>query len=489
MHQSIGKTCGAAARLVPLTVAAMLTACTVGPNYRGAPDIALGNGHDGRFVRAPDKDISTGPAPNEWWHALGDAQLDALIGDALAHNPNLAAAQARLQQARAQWQQQRAAKLPTVAGNAAAIRSRQPNLPASSDGSKPSSGLLGSGPVQLYSAGFDASWELDLFGGKRRATEAAAAQTESVEASLADAQVSLAAEVAAAYVGLRDEQQRLALAKQSADADEKLLELVRQRRARGVAADVDVERQNTQVQSAKSALIPLDEQIIESLDRLAVLTGKAPGDLDRELAAPAPLPALPENIAIGDPAALLRQRPDIRAAERQLAANTAQIGEHTADLFPKVSMLGYIGSAAGDPAHLARRHNMTWVGVPYLQWNLFDFGRTRAAIRGAEAARDEAAAKYTNSVLTALQDANGALSRYGHQRDSVERLALLRASADRSAALTSQRYAAGASSLIDLLDTQRTQFSAQQNLAQGQAELLRNFISLQKNLGLGWKSG
>jgi NodT family efflux transporter outer membrane factor (OMF) lipoprotein len=256
-----------------------------------------------------------------------------------------------------------------------------------------------------------------------------------------------------------------------------------------VVTDTDVERQTTQVENTKATLIPLDEQVTESLDQLAVLTGQAPGALDNELAVSAPLPNLPAAVPVDDPATMLQQRPDIRAAERRLAASNAQIGQHTADLFPKVTMLGYIGSSAADPGHVMRKSAFTWLGVPYLQWDVLDFGRTRSAIHQAEASRDEAIANYTHTVLAALQDANNALSRYGHQRESVARLQQIDASADRSATLMRQRYEAGASSLMDLLDTQRVQFSAQQNLVQGRADLLKDFVSLQKSLGLGWVSG
>jgi NodT family efflux transporter outer membrane factor (OMF) lipoprotein len=321
----------------------------------------------------------------------------------------------------------------------------------------------------------------------RRATESSSAQAQAVEADFADAQVSLAAEVAQAYIGLRDQQQRLVLANQSTDLAQKTLELVQQRRARGVAADADVERQTTQVENTRATLIPLDEQITESLDQLAVLTGQAPGALDQELSKPTALPILPAAVPIDDPASLLRQRPDIRAAERRLASSNAQIGQHTADLFPKVTLMGFLGTTGVNPADLAKKSALTWLGVPYLQWNVFDFGRTHSSIRQAEAGRDEAVATYTQTVLAALQDANNALSRYGHQRDSVARMQQIEASANRSERLMHQRYGAGASSLIDLMDTQRTQFTAQQNLIEGQADLLRDFVSLQKSLGLGWQ--
>ncbi|WP_046970904.1 efflux transporter outer membrane subunit [Dyella japonica] len=467
-----------------------LSGCTVGPDYRGAPDIPGSQGN--AFVRAPTAGLATTPAPSPWWTTLHDPQLNALIDAALAHNPNLQAAQARLRQSREQLLQQRTKALPNLSVDAAAVRVREPDLSLlqssnntqGGQGTNPSSGR---GPLQLYTAAFDASWELDLFGGVRRATEASSAQAQAVEADFADVQVSLAAEVAQAYIGLRDQQQRLVLANQSSELAQKTLELVQQRRARGVAADADVERQTTQVENTRATLIPLDEQITESLDQLAVLTGQAPGALDQELSKPAALPVLPAAVPVDDPASLLRQRPDIRAAERRLASSNAQIGQHTADLFPKVTLMGFLGTTGVNPADLAKKSAFTWLGVPYLQWNVFDFGRTHSSIRQAEAGRDEAAATYTQTVLAALQDANNALSRYGHQRDSVTRLQQIEASANRSERLMHQRYGAGASSLIDLMDTQRTQFTAQQNLIEGQADLLKDLVSLQKSLGLGWQ--
>ena len=472
--------------LALLASLAALPGCTVGPDYRGAPDVT-GTGHANAFVRAPSTGVASTHAPSQWWNTLDDAQLTALIDTALAHNQNLQAAQARLRESRAQLQQQRAEALPTVSADAAAIRTRKPDISALQT-SQTNTTSHGQGPLQLYTAGFDASWEADLFGGTRRAIEAASAQADAVDADLADTQVSLAAEVAQAYINLRDQQQRLKLANQSAELEQQTLVLIQQRRDRGVAGDADVERQTTQVENTRATLIPLDEQITESLDQLAVLTGQAPGALDHELSAPAPLPVLPATVPINDPAQMLKQRPDIRAAERRLAASNAQIGERTADLFPKVTMLGFVGSNAVDPGHLTRKSSLTWLGVPYLQWDVLDFGRTRSGIRQAEANRDEADARYAQTVLAALQDANNALSRYGHQRESVTRLQKIETSADRSATLMRQRYGAGASSMIDLLDTQRVQFSAQQNLVEGQANLLKDFVSLQKSLGLGWRS-
>lgn len=429
-------------------------------------------------------------APSAWWLALNDPQLNALIAAALEHNPDLHAAQARLREARAQLQQQNAAQLPKVSASAAALRMREPDLSAltQSQSGSGQQGSSGRGPLQLYTAGFDASWEIDLFGGTRRAVEAASDEADAVNADLADAQVSLTAEVAQAYIDLRDQQQRLALARRSAELQRQMLVLTQQRRAGGTAAEVDVERLTTQVENTRSTFSPLEAQIAGSLDQLAVLTGKPPGALDAELASAQPLPSIPASVPVGDPATLLAQRPDIRAAERRLASSNAQIGEHVADFLPKLTLFGDLGFTAADPGHLFRKNNFSWVGVPYLQWNVFDFGRTLGAVRGAQASRDEAEARYTKTVLAALQDANGALSRYGYQREHLVTLQNVQASAGRSATLMRQRYQAGASSLIDLLDTQRAEFTSQQDVVAGQAELLKDFVSLQKSLGLGWRA-
>jgi NodT family efflux transporter outer membrane factor (OMF) lipoprotein len=379
----------------------------------------------------------------------------------------------------------RADELPKVSAAAAAVRLRSPDLSKLTSNGNGGSG--GRGPLQLYTAGLDASWEIDLFGGTRRSIEAASDEADALDADLADTQVSLAAEVAQAYIDLRDEQQRLVLAKRSAELQQQMFDLTRQRRAHGTAADVDVERLAGQVQTTRAALVPLDQQVAESLDRLAVLTGQAPGALDAELGEARPLPALPATVPVGDAAALLRRRPDIRAAERRLASSNAQIGEHVADYFPKVSLLGDLGFTAADPGHLFRKTNFSWLGVPYLQWNLLDFGRVAADVRSAQASRDEASARYEHTVLAALEDANSALSRYGHQREHVVRLEEVDASAQRASTLMRQRYRAGVATAIDLLDTERTQFSAQQDVIAGRAQLIEDFIQLQKSLGLGWQ--
>jgi NodT family efflux transporter outer membrane factor (OMF) lipoprotein len=467
------RTCTALSILAP---ALLVAGCTLGPDFRGAPPVAADAFQAATFKRAPQEGVSpTAPVAATWWESLGDPQLNQLIATALSSSPDLRAAEARLRQSRAGLRQQRGDQLPKIGGTAAYLHAQLPDSP------------LGTSKVDFYNLGFDATWEADLFGGTRRAVEAASAEARATEADVADAHVQLAAEIAQAYVQLRDGQQRLELVRKSVDVEDRALSLTQQRRTQGVASDLDVERIRTQVENTRAALIPLDEQIAEALDELAVLTGREPGALDAELTATAPLPKLPEVTPVGDPASLLRRRPDIRAAELRLASKNAQIGERIADYFPKLTLIGDLGFSAAQPGELVRSENFMWIGAPLLQWNAFDFGRTKARVEQAHAGFDEASAKYESTVLSALHDANVALSRYGHQRQSVVRLRSVEASATRSAELTEQRYRAGTTSALEWLDAERTRFSAEQNRISADADLLKDYVSLQKSLGLGWQ--
>lgn len=463
-------------RALIASAACCLCACTVGPDFRGAPSAAPVAVQAAAFNRAPEETSSAQPSAASWWTALGDPELTALIDAALANSPDVHAAEARLRQSRAALKQQKSNALPKSSASASYVNAELPKS------------VLDEGDLNLYNLGFDATWEIDLFGGTRRAVQAASAESIAMEADLADARVQLAAEVAQAYVDLFDREARRDLARRTAELEARVLDLTEQRRAQEVASDLDVERIRTQVENTRATLIPLDEQIIESLDQLAVLTGREPGSLDAELGATRPLPTLPATVAVGDPAAMLRRRPDIRAAEFRLASQSAQIGEREADWFPKLTLFGDLGFSAASPGGLVRSSNFLALGIPYLQWNALDFGRTRARVIQAEAGRDEAEAKYRSTVLGALRDADGALSRYGHQRKYVVNLRAVETSATKASSLTEMRYRAGTSSALDWLDAERTRFSAEQDRVAGEAELIKDFVALQKSLGLGWQS-
>jgi len=469
------------ARTFPLVLTvSLLSACTVGPDYQGAPDVAPKTLAAGQLPHA-DKVTSHAPAVAQWWQSLGDQQLNALIDRAMQNSPDIATAQARLRQSRASLRGANADALPKVSTNAAMLKLRSPDtsvLGGDSGG--------GRGPLTLYLTDFDASWEADLFGGTRRAIEAANAEAESSKARLADAQVQLAAEVVQTYADLRDQQARLALVDASVDIENQALDLTQQRRTQGVASQLQLEQVLTQAENTRAQRLPLQASIVESVDQLGLLSGLEPGELDAQLNPPRPLPAIPAQVPFADPAAILKARPDIRVAERALASSNAQIGEKKADWFPKLSLMGDLSFSAGDPGHLARKENGTWLLLPRLSWNILDFGRVAASVEGAEAGRDEALAQYKSVVLSALKDADVALARYGHQRENVVILRSVEASAIRAADLTRQRYRAGTASTLDWLDAERTRYQAQESRISGDAALLKDFASLHKSLGLGW---
>lgn len=423
---------------------------------------------------------ATQPGVAQWWQALGDRQLDDLVALAFRNSPDIATAQARIRQSRASLSGAQADGMPKVSSNAMMLKMRSPDTSAFGGGAG------GRGPLNLYLAGFDASWEVDLFGGTRRAVQAAQAEADSAQAQLADAQVQLAAELVQAYADLRDQQTRLALVEASVEIEVQALDLTQQRRNRGVASQLQLEQVTTQAENTRAQRLPLQAAIIEASDQLALLCGLEPGELDAQLAPARALPGIPAQVPFADPAAILKARPDIRIAERKLASSNAQLGEKQADWFPKLSLTGDLSFSASDPGHLARKDNGTWLILPRLTWDILDFGRVAASVEGAEGGRDEALANYRSVVLGALRDADVALARYGHDRENVVLLRRVEASAVRAADLTRQRYRAGTASTLDWLDAERTRYQAQENRIAADASLLKDFASLHKALGLGW---
>ncbi|WP_420138117.1 efflux transporter outer membrane subunit [Sphingomonas sp.] len=474
--------------LLPLALTSLLlTGCTVGPNYAGPP-AAAGDLSHANFVRTGNLAVAAAPGVAHWWEQLNDPLLNTLETQALAASPDLAAAEARLRQARASFRLERANQAPTASAMALYAHARLPgvDLGGGSSNSENDSASGNTTSLNLYNVGFDASWEVDLFGGQRRTVEAARAEAESAEANLADAQVSLTAEVAQAYINLRDRQRRIALNAKSVAMQEQMLALTRDRFAQGTASRLDVVRLQTQLENTRADTVPLDAEREQYLDELATLTGQALGAVDTALAQTEPVPLPPTAVAIGDPAALLRRRPDIRAAERTLAARTARIGVAEAARFPRLSLMGIIGLGGTSLSDLSDFGNVAALGAPQLSWSFLDFGRNKARVTQAEAARDEAAAQYRGTVLTALRDAEGSLSRYRNRRLVVAAQARAQLSADEAVALSLQRYRAGTTTLIDLLDTQRQQITVQQNLSLAQAGLTQDYVAIQKALGLGW---
>ena len=457
--------------LIPLL---LLGACTVGPNYAGPPK-AIGSAATppAGFARTDNTLATTAPAVADWWTTLNDPMLNWLEERALASNPNVAVAQARLKQARSSLRLERANQAPNANASATYLHANLPELNLGGGGGEQgganggasggsASGSGGGTNVDFFNLGFDASWEIDLFGGRRRTVEAARASADAAEANVADAQVSLSADVAQAYVGLRDAQQRLILAREASKMQRDTLNLTLQRFNNGTASQLEVERLRNQVESTDAQILPLSSSVETYLNALAILIGEAPGTLDQRLTQAAPVPLPPAQVAVGDPTALLQRRPDIRAAERNLAAQTARIGVAEAAKFPRLNLMGIIGIGGTSLDSLTDLDNLVTLGAPMLQWNVLNFGRANARVGQAEGARDEAEARYRGAVLSALRDAEDSLSRFRARRNTVATLARAKASADRSAVLMQQRYRAGAATLIDTLDAERQRVAAQQ---------------------------
>lgn len=482
--------------ILPIVLLVSVGGCTVGPNYTKPPAAASQAIARGRFVRGDDPSVSAAPGLARWWDSLGDPTLAALVDDALAHSPNIDVAQARIREAGAQLRAQRASSLPSISASASYLNARLPGTSLgqeSSGGSGDSGGDSGASDsassLEFYNLGGTASWEPDLFGGGRRGVEQARATIGQRFADLADAQVSLSAQVAQAYVNLRDVEDRARLNARSTALQRQALALVRQRFAAGTASALDVERLQAQLESTDAQTIPLAAQRDEYRNQLALLTGREAGALDATLAPPAPVPLPPAQVAIGDPAALIARRPDIRAAERALAARTAAIGVSKARLFPSLSFMGLFGLGGTSLADIVDPGKFTALVAPMLSWSVLDFGKNQAAVRQSEAQRDTAEAQYRQTVLAALEDAETSLSRFGNVRRQLAENARAEATAARSVALNDQRVQAGTSTLIDQLDIERQRLSAAIAVAQSKAALTNSYIAVNKALGLGWTGG
>lgn len=460
-------------------LAALLAGCaTVGPNYAGAPDAAPQSSARGTFVRADSAATATAPSAR-WWESLGDPVLNQLVDAALTDAPGIAAANARVAQSRAALAANRTSALPTISTSFAAPYI---NVPGN---------LLGEGSgrdeINAYNLGFDASWEIDLFGGTRRKIEAAAARAESSEAAAADARVTLSAEVTRAYVGLRARQSMKSLQKRQVEIDSELVALAKQRFAAGTIPRQPLNAAEAQAFASEADLARSEAEIAVLMDQIAVLTGKEPGALDSLLGTPVAVPLPPAQVAVGDPATLLRSRPDIRIAERQLAAANADVGARIADKFPKISFLGLLGLGGQDIGDVFDPGNLVGIALPQIKWNLFDGGRAERQVEAAKGAYAEAEANYRNSVLRALQDAEGSLARFGGQRVAFGKALDAETRARRNVDLQRQRLAAGSISKPDALDAERQALQLAMASSAARAELTTGFIAVEKALGLGWQ--
>jgi len=464
-----------------LLASAALAGCTtVGPKYTGAPDAAPGAAGRQAFLRGDAAATSTAPAAR-WWDALNDPVLSGLIDKGLANAPDIAAANARIAQARAGLAANRTALVPSLNASGAVPYI---NVPADVFGGDKG----GRTDTTVYNLGFDSSWELDLFGGTRSKIAGARARVEASQASADDARVTLSAEIARLYVSLRARQAVLALLDQQAGIDAQLINLAQQRLNGGTAPEQPLAQARGQAAQTEGDRAKTRADITVLIDQLAVLTGQEPGALDDTLSAAAPLPLPPQSVAVGDPATLLRRRPDIRMAERQLAAANADIGAQIAAGLPRITFMGLLGLGGTSIGDVVDPGKIIGLALPQLRWSLFDGGRNKAQVTGKREAYAEAEANYRKTVLTALQDAEGALTRFGSQRQVYGKALDTQAQAVRAQALQQQRANAGTVAQSDALSAQRQQIQTAQAAAAAAAELTTDFVAVEKALGLGWQT-
>ncbi|MEY2942913.1 MAG: hypothetical protein RLY97_927 [Pseudomonadota bacterium] len=424
------------------------------------------------FIRAEDAPKT--PVLARWWLAIDDTELTRLIELGLAQSPNVAAAEARLRQARAGLAGAKAGRLPALGGSALAARA---------DVSGPLLG--GNGPVELYNLGFDAQWELDLWGGQRRGVDKAKAGADQAAAGLADAQVSLSAEIARSYVVLRAREGEGRLLAQRHALELRLLVMAKARTAAGRVPQMAVDAAAIQLDQTAAEQAFGQGEISALRDALAAMTGQMPGALDDLSMGKVPRP--PVQVAIGDPAEMLARRPDMRAAEARLKAAVADVGMAQVRRLPQVALLGMMGLGGPNLGDVVDPAQLSTLAIPRLTWNMLDFGRTAANLRGARAGRDAEMAVYQASMLNSLQDAEGALARFGAARQVAGRAAATVQHAEAIAAAQDLRAKAGVISVGESLESQRKLIDAQ--LAEGQmrGQWTVAYVSVAKALGLGWK--
>lgn len=411
-----------------------------------------------------------------WWSTLNDPALSSLIDRAVSGNLDLKKARARVREARGRRGIANASLFPTLDTTGSASWSS-------------SSKDLGNGKQShLYSASFDASWELDIFGGVRRSVEASQADLEASQEDLRDVLVSLLAEVAMNYVEVRTYQSRLAVAESNLVVQNETYQLTSWQYQAGLSDELAVQQARYNLESTRSQIPTLRTGIEEAMNRIAVLLGEQPGKVHEELKKPVPIPVAPLKVAVGIPADVLRRRPDMRRSERELAAQTARVGVATADLYPKLSLSGSIGLEALSLNTLFSSAARTMSGGPQVTWAIFHGNAIRENIEVQSALQEQALIKYEAAVLSALEEVENALAAYADEQQRRQSLSAASEAARQAAELAQHKYEAGLTDFTVVLEAQRSLLSFQDQLAQSNGAIISNLVRLYKALGGGWKS-
>lgn len=461
-----------------------LSGCVVGPHYqRPAPPTAA----TGAFIEAARAQSAANAAslPDHWWQLYQDPVLDRLVQDALAHNTDIRAAAANLMRARAVLSEQKGARLPTT-GLSSSYQREQGNS-ANSAAFGGSAAKPQTFQFDLFKLGFDVSYEIDLFGGVTRAIEAGRGDVEASAAQLDAARVSVAAETASAYVTACSNAAQLAVARETVDLQRKTMGLTQTLFDAGRGTRRDVERADVLLAQTQAQLPGFEAEQRAALYALATLTGRPPAEIDTDAARCTRPPQLNIVIPAGDGAALLARRPDVRAAERTLAADTARIGVAVADLYPSITLAGGIGLNATRGSQLFKPTSVNYSIGPLISWSLPNQTVARARVRQAKAGADAALARFDGAVLTALRETEQALARYAGALDRDSALVRAEASSSEAARLSRLRFDNGADNFFQLIDAERDRANARAARAQADAAVADAQISLFKALGGGWQ--
>ncbi|VXD00503.1 RND efflux system outer membrane lipoprotein [Pseudomonas sp. 8Z] len=454
----------------PALLALALSACAVGPDYR-TPET-----DPARIAALESGDYDRTRFDAAWWQQFEDPTLNQLVQRSLADNRELRVAFSRLRAARAIRDDVANDSLPTVTSRASGEFGKAQQPPTTEERIR----------QERYDLGLDTAWELDLFGRIQRQLEASEARIEVAEADYYQIQVSLIAELVDAYGTLRGAQLREHIALENLKNQQESRAITEQLRDAGIGSELDVLRADARLAAVEASVPQLQAQQVRARNRIATLLGQRPEQLEVDLA-PKPLPAIAKALPIGNPAELLRRRPDVQAAERQLAAATAEVGVATADLFPRVSLSGFLGFTAGRGSQLGASAARAWAVSPTMSWAAFDLGSVRARLRGAEAEADGALAQYEQQILLALEESENAFSDYSKRQQRL--IALVRqAEASRAAAQQAAiRYREGTVDFLVLLDAERERLAAEDAQASAEVELYSGIVAIYKALGGGWQ--
>lgn len=452
----------------------LLSACAVGPNYvspDGTTQSRFRSNASGMLAEPPDEE-----ALQAWWRRFGDSKLNSLIDQTIANNLDVKSAIASIKAARAQRNVTRFDFAPVVTSSSSYTNSRSAgfNLPGGF-----------ARDLETFDTGFDATWELDLFGRVRRNVEAASADLGAAEAGRDDLLVSVTAETARTYLELRGLQNQLNVARRNSENQKATVDLTNKLLEGGRGTDLDTSRAKAQLSTTLATIPPLEGSIAKAYHRLGVLTGQTPDALRGTLKL-APLPSTLPGIRIGDPATLLRRRPDIRAAERQLAAATARIGVATADLFPRVTVNGSIGLTAGTWNGLSQNGADNFSFGPNISWAFLDSPRRLQLVKAAGARTEGRLATYQQTVLLALEDVENSVTDYGREQVRRNHLSDAVQNSAKAADLARQRFNQGAAGFLEVLDAERVLLQAEAALAESQTRTATNLIAVFKALGGGW---